>query len=189
MSTYSASMLLVNIICLFVTIYGNYGWNIEDMSPEALKWKMDHRPMELLNITEQLRINSKRIKDFRANLQGVVFSGVFTDNTVLQREPYHASLYGAADTPNTPITLNMIDQSTNKITKYNANSMKNGDWRITLPLTYKNGGNYTFVASCAGCKGNLSSTIVNVTFGDIFYCSGQVKLISFLSFSNHQHYE
>ena len=172
------SMLL---ICLLSIVYG---YTIEDMTPEQKQWKAEHDPMELLNITEQYIVNAKRIQNFRASVQGVLFSGVFSDNAVLQREPYHAALYGIADTPNTPITLNMIDQSTNKITKYNTNSMKNGDWKITLPLTYKNGGNFTFVASCAGCNGNFSDRIVNVTFGDVFYCAGQVKLI-FISIVTH----
>ena len=171
----SSLTLLVQLVCLFSI---SYGYNIEDLTPEQRRWKEEHNPMELLNITEQYRINAERIRKFRATAQGALFSGVFTDNAVLQREPYHASLYGIADTPNTPITLSMVDEDTKKITKYNANSMKNGDWKITLPLTYQNGGNYTFTVSCAGCKApNMTTTITNVTFGDIYFCAGQVLFI------------
>ena len=145
------------------------------MSPQERRWKEVHNPMELLNITEQYRLNAKRIANFRASVQGALFSGVFTDNSVLQREPYKAALYGVVDKPNTAVTLTMTDEDTKKITKYNANSMKNGDWKITLPNTYPNGGNFTFTVSCAGCYNtSVSTTITNITFGDVYFCAGQV---------------
>ena len=134
------------------------------------KWKED-----LLAITSQRDINDKILARFRADTEGVLFSGVFTDNAVLQREPYQASLYGIADTAYTMITLEMIDEDTNNITKYTTTSMYNGDWKVTLPSTYPNGGNYTFTVSCANCSyPDSTDTIVNVTFGDIIFCAGQV---------------
>eukprot|EP01084_Bolivina_argentea_P088129 159117_1 len=173
-------VLLVNLVyCLCAH---------RELTPLERKWKEDHNPMELLSIEEQIEINSKQIKDFRANVAGALFSGVFTDNAVLQRQPYHASLYGVADTGSTPITLTMTDEDTKKISKYNANSMKNGDWKIGLPLTYKNGGNYTFKVSCAGCKSSVSDTIVNVTFGDVFFCAGQSNMQLELHFTFSRNY-
>ena len=145
------------------------------MTPEQRRWKEEHNPMELLNYTEQYRINAKRMANFRASIQGALFSGVFTDNGVLQRAPYKSSLYGVVDKPNTLVTLTMINEDTKKINKYNANSMANGDWKITLPNTYPNGGNFSFMVSCAGCNSpNMTTTITNVTFGDVYFCAGQV---------------
>ncbi len=57
--------------------------------------------MELLQVSEQMGINAAKLKQFRASITGVIFSGVLADYYVLQRAPAFASLYGAADTPNT----------------------------------------------------------------------------------------
>ena len=168
---------LVTLLSIFV--FAN-GYRIEDMTPEQRAWKQEHNPLELLTIAEQLEYNAKRMANFRATIQGALFSGVFTDNAVLQREPYKSSLYGAVDTPNTPVTLTMINEDTKKINKYNANSMENGDWKITLPNTYPNGGNFSFTVSCAGCQSpNMTTTITNITFGDVYLCAGQVSFSLF----------
>ena len=166
----SLGRLLVVLAAVCASVIGR-----RHLTPAEKAWMQKHNPMELKSIDEQFEINTKRMTEFRANLEGVVFSGVFTDNSVLQRQPFYASLYGAADTPNTAITLTMTDDNTQKTTKYNTKSMDNGDWKVTLSETFQNGGDYTFMVECDGCKVQSSDRITNVTFGDVIFCAGQVS--------------
>ena len=46
-------------------------------------------------------------------------------------------------------------------------------WKAELPVQ-KAGGNYTLTASSPQLASNSSATIVDVTFGDVWFCSGQV---------------
>jgi hypothetical protein len=48
-------------------------------------------------------------------------------------------------------------------------------WKALLKPTAA-GGNYTLFAKCTGCTGSgeySNATITNVTFGDVYHCSGQ----------------
>lgn len=47
-------------------------------------------------------------------------------------------------------------------------------WKALLPPTVA-GGNFTITAICSGCNGNSTLTLQSVTFGDVWYCSGQVS--------------
>ena len=47
-------------------------------------------------------------------------------------------------------------------------------WKAILhPATA--GGDYTITATCTGCANATTATLRNVTFGDMWYCSGQVR--------------
>lgn len=43
-------------------------------------------------------------------------------------------------------------------------------------VTQAPGGNYTITALCTGCVNVTRVTITNVTFGDMWYCSGQSNM-------------
>ena len=47
-------------------------------------------------------------------------------------------------------------------------------WKAELPVQ-KSGGNYTLTASSPQLGSNSSARIVDVTFGDVWFCSGQVS--------------
>eukprot|EP01084_Bolivina_argentea_P185035 319107_1 len=123
------------------------------------------------------------ISNFYSTKSGVMFSGIFTNNSVLQREPQYANLYGTCDTPNTEIILIIKNESSlhlpyeNNIETYSTISMNNGDWKIILPNTYKNGGNFTLTVDCELCISlPKTCTIYNITFGDIYLCLGQSNM-------------
>ena len=53
-------------------------------------------------------------------------------------------------------------------------------WKAVLPATVasKTGASpmeYTITATCTGCKGNATQSLSGVVFGDMWYCSGQVR--------------
>ena len=48
-------------------------------------------------------------------------------------------------------------------------------WKALLrPM--ESGGSYTISAQCTGCAGNATIAIADVTFGDVWYCSGQSNM-------------
>eukprot|EP01084_Bolivina_argentea_P085147 153898_1 len=124
--------------------------------------------------------SDKLLTNFRAAIKGVIFSGVFTNNTILQREPYISALYGAADKSNTKVTLTINGKDSNGNAYNNVlstNSYINGDWKILLNSPMKPGGNYTFNIACDSCNNpSIDDTLYNITFGDVYYCSGQSNM-------------
>jgi hypothetical protein len=49
-------------------------------------------------------------------------------------------------------------------------------WKALLP-PMPAGGNFTITATCQGCKGAPAPLVLDgVTFGDVWYCSGQVSV-------------
>eukprot|EP01084_Bolivina_argentea_P185036 319108_1 len=74
--------------------------------------------------------------------------------------------------------------------------MSNGDWKLLFPKTYPNGGDFTFNVSCPQCtnstyKAITFDTIYNVTFGDVYLCTGQsnMQLAMFHTFSRNLTYD
>ena len=47
-------------------------------------------------------------------------------------------------------------------------------WKALLPAMPA-GGNFTITATCSGCEGNSTLVLRSATFGDVWYCSGQVR--------------
>eukprot|EP01084_Bolivina_argentea_P064382 117422_1 len=186
--TLTFKILIYCVLATITIVYTQPTWNISNLDKNAIEYLSKHHPMELLSVSEQMAINAAKYNKFRASITGVMFSGVFTDYTVLQREPVLSSLYGTSDTPNTQIILSMTDESNSKTATYNTQSMTNGDWKITLPNSYPNGGNYTFTVTCPKCKSNINDTISNVVFGDVFFCAGQSNMQCEIHFTFSQNY-
>eukprot|EP01083_Nonionella_stella_P223706 796974_1 len=110
-------------------------------------------------------------------MTGAQFSGVFGNNSVLQREPYLASLYGTCDSPNVAIivTIKQVDGSFSD--KLTTTSMPNNDFKVLLNKAMPNGGNYTISLECDKCQDpNNMGILYNVTFGDVYYCAGQSNM-------------
>ena len=161
--------------------------------------EQNHR-YKLLDKYEQRRVSDEFVHKIRASLQGAVFSGVFSNNSVLQREPYVSAVYGAADTANVGVSLTIKQMDGDYQDTLSANTDANGDWKVLLQDTRPNGGNYTLTVECGKCASPQAvSVLYNVTFGDVYYCSGQSNMeldmhftfnrwfIGHKSFSNHTH--
>ena len=121
--------------------------------------------------------STKLSADYKANLTGIEFATPFTNNTVLQREPHIAAVYGMSpiENANAEIMLTLVNEDIGESESLTTTTMKNGDWKILLSKTYPNGGNYTITVSCNECS-NTEATIYNVTFGDVYICTGQSNM-------------
>ena len=100
-----------------------------------------------------------------------VFSTVFSDFAVLQRQPYHAAVYGlAVSGASVTVTVDppLDGEDGKKSNKFTATVFEDGSWKTLLPPT-RAGGDYTVSVACtAGCASSNSSTLNHVTFGDIW---------------------
>eukprot|EP00756_Hemistasia_phaeocysticola_P054911 Hpha_TRINITY_DN30826_c0_g1::TRINITY_DN30826_c0_g1_i1::g.155682::m.155682/K05970/SIAE; sialate O-acetylesterase len=113
---------------------------------------------------------------------GAYFSKLFSDNTVLQRGPARAALYGlvygdqgkpTSAGASVNVDLSPAVQGQNQ---FHATTQKDGSWKVLLP-SGNTGGNYTATVSCPTCaSGTANQTITNVTFGDVWFCSGQSNM-------------
>ena len=128
---------------------------------------------------------------------GMSFWDTFGDNMVLQMEPAAAAVYGVATPTATHVNITVTESGSAASTYtvqatwlgYNATHQPVGPefagmdpgieplfaWKALLRPTAA-GGNYTLFAQCTGCTGTgeySNATITNVTFGDVWHCSGQ----------------
>eukprot|EP00038_Savillea_parva_P019741 m.28625 g.28625 ORF g.28625 m.28625 type:complete len:802 (+) comp4534_c0_seq1:76-2481(+) len=132
--------------------------------------------------------------------QGFSFLSVFDSNMVLQSAPAKSAVYGIAVGPNPVVEVTVTGEGDSYTlqTVINATHQPFGDeytdrvcpWCNTYPgpyITWKAflkptavGGNYTIVAKCtSGCtpSGEYDvANITNVTFGDVWHCSGQSNM-------------
>jgi len=101
---------------------------------------------------------------------------------VLQQAPSSASLYGSVpDGSPKGVTVSVQLNSSTGYSKtfstsaYTVTASGTQNWKILLdPMTV--GGDYTAGLSCASCAGSPSSnsvTIKDITFGDVWLCTGQ----------------
>ena len=90
------------------------------------------------------------------------FSAIFGNHMVLQRAPDRASVYGISSDTGVEVTFNGQTYRSTVV---------NGAWKVALPAT-EAGGAYTIGVSSAGGKASIS----DVTFGDVWFCSGQSNM-------------
>ena len=112
--------------------------------------------------------------------QPATFSGVFDHNMVLQRAPSMAALYGSAGnvTGSSPAQVTVhVSSSDRDVSKtYTSPVDDEGNWKVLLDPA-EAGGDYTMSVACtSGCTNTTVSTLVNVTFGDVYFCSGQSNM-------------
>jgi hypothetical protein len=141
------------------------------------------------------------------------FWDVFDNNMVLQRAPAAAAVYGIV--PSTATAVSVTITESGSATSYTVQAKVGVDavhqpegpgfegvgsgvpigspyvaWKALLKPTVA-GGNYTLFAECTGCavSGEYSNaTITNVTFGDVWHCSGTTILAFRFSLANfNQH--
>ena len=123
------------------------------------------------------------------------FSAVLGDWMVLQQQPSAAAVYGTATIGAKSVTVTVSDGKTS----YDVTATVGKDathqpigyvdpstgaqlpfiaqtWKALLKPTAA-GGDYTITAKCKGCSGNkTNATLAHVTFGDMWYCSGQSNM-------------
>ena len=104
---------------------------------------------------------------------GVHFASVFSSNAVLQRAPARAALYGVVWPPpaSFKIMVTLVPAIDGK-TAFAADVVGNGTWKVLLPPAPA-GGNFSASASCTSCTNTTGPTLYNLTFGDVWFCSGQ----------------
>ena len=122
----------------------------------------------------------------------LAFAGVFGDNAVLQRGPSRAALYGSVPPGAFPpgATVGVSLQSAAGGTPVTSVGViaPDGSWKTVLSqgLESAGGGNYSVTATCHGCVDlpfMRPVQIVNVTFGDLWMCSGQSNVQLSMSFT------
>ena len=123
---------------------------------------------------------------------GVSFSGVFASQMVLQRAPAQAAVYGWCGdvgrgaqlfsrcnfTSGATVEITMkaaaVDSASAVAFTTKTPITSDGTWKALLPATAA-GGSWTISAACTGCGNTSASVLEDVTFGDVYFCSGQVS--------------
>lgn len=119
------------------------------------------------------------------------FSPVLGDWMVLQQSPAAAAVYGIAPESATGVTVTVSDgkKSYDVVAKVGRDAthqpngyvdpgsganlpVQNFTWKALLHPTAA-GGDYTITAKCTGCGNVSTKTLAHVTYGDMWYCSGQ----------------
>eukprot|EP00928_Gymnodinium_smaydae_P062080 TRINITY_DN46016_c0_g1_i1.p1 TRINITY_DN46016_c0_g1~~TRINITY_DN46016_c0_g1_i1.p1 ORF type:complete len:801 (-),score=129.37 TRINITY_DN46016_c0_g1_i1:4-2379(-) len=123
---------------------------------------------------------------------GIHFAGVFSDFAVLQRAPQRAALYGVVvssrgDLSETSLQVD-VELSTDNLRRRGQSlraqhlevvNATYARWKVVLePMDV--GGSFDVTASCRGCaprdQAAPASSLRNVTFGDVWFCSGQSNM-------------
>lgn len=140
----------------------------------------------LLSGTHQLKFSPGNSRGaFPNTTAGTFFSGAFSDHAVLQRAPAKAAVYGvvigAEAATTVAVTVTPVGGAAYtiaavvEVTSAAVQGGKYAKWKALLKPTPA-GGNFTISATCASCANGTdvgSSTLVDVTFGDIWFCSGE----------------
>ena len=91
-----------------------------------------------------------------------------------RRAQARAALYGrVAPPPNTSATVVVtLSPPIDGHAAFEVSVAKDGTWKALLAPAAA-GGLYSASAACAACENTSATTIVNLTFGDVWVCSGQ----------------
>eukprot|EP01065_Artemidia_motanka_P052926 TRINITY_DN9682_c0_g2_i1.p1 TRINITY_DN9682_c0_g2~~TRINITY_DN9682_c0_g2_i1.p1 ORF type:complete len:756 (+),score=170.88 TRINITY_DN9682_c0_g2_i1:110-2269(+) len=109
---------------------------------------------------------------------GVYLSRLFGDNAVLQREPARSALYGRIYPAAAGARVSVrFDPAVAGQSAFTASTDESGAWRVLLPAAPA-GGAYSATAWCDDCgaAAKANATMVNATFGDVWFCSGQSNM-------------
>jgi hypothetical protein len=107
------------------------------------------------------------------------YNANFQDNAVLQRGPNQATVYGgftlAPGQTNADVTVQVIDlaDAGASYTLQARTDPKARSWKALLRPAPA-GGRFEIATACtSGCSNSSAIVISNITFGDVFFCSGQ----------------
>ena len=118
------------------------------------------------------------------------FSAGFSDRAVLQRDKKVGvyGLPGSGWTTDASVTVTVTeDGQSSTYTSGVTNTTGLGEWKVYLPK-HAAGGSVTLAVQCtSGCANTSTTTISDLTFGDVWLCSGQsnMELISMHTFERN----
>jgi hypothetical protein len=113
---------------------------------------------------------------------GTWFSGAITSHAVLQKgSDVSAALYGGVGggvTASANVTLIVAEKGSEDYTvtaTILSVDMAAGNlvWKAMLKPHAKQGGSIAVTAQCSGCSDMTTSTLTDLTYGDVWFCSGQ----------------
>lgn len=112
------------------------------------------------------------------------FSDVFGNLMVLQRAPARAAVYGLVagpilDPSRVAVRVTVRDKRTAEVYNVSAAVMVAVGGGVTwkaLLSPHDAGGTFDVEAACSGCASVAAAMLSDVTFGDVWYCSGQSNM-------------
>ena len=112
------------------------------------------------------------------DLSRVRFAGSFLSGMVLQRGPSSASAVFGTASPGATVQLHAQGPGgwtfSAKATASAAKAAEeHGTWKVLLPPRPASVGGYSITAKCATCANSTAQTLSDVSFGDVWFCSGQ----------------
>eukprot|EP00040_Diaphanoeca_grandis_P024611 m.135537 g.135537 ORF g.135537 m.135537 type:complete len:835 (+) comp29800_c0_seq1:114-2618(+) len=121
---------------------------------------------------------------------GTNFAGVLTDNTVLQKGPStKAAIFGIVMgkvSTATTVSVRVTEMNSNGSAPMSytvaamvmtmANDKSNLTWKALLNPHAEQGGNISIAASCTNCVNTTEVTLYSLTYGDVWFCSGQSNM-------------
>ena len=113
---------------------------------------------------------------------GTHFSGAITSNSVLQKgATTSAAVLGTVQgaTSGTVVTVTVAEAGAAPYSvRADIVGRGNGNltWHARLHPHPAPGGNATISASCASCSNDSKATLVNITWGDVWFCAGQSNM-------------
>ena len=109
--------------------------------------------------------------DSGSHCYAISFNSTQGDNMVLQQQPARAAVYGVVTGNTTNVTISVTDQGGASYSVAAAVGA-GGLWKALLPPTPA-GGSYNITATATCSTEQASTSIVNVAFGDVWYCGGR----------------
>ena len=94
---------------------------------------------------------------------------------VLQQAPAKACVYGMLGDNGVSAKIKVIGTHEFAHLDLQADITGAGAWKVCLP-PQPMGGDFTIKATCVGCLNATVASIEHVTFGDVWYCSGQSNM-------------
>ena len=115
-----------------------------------------------------------------AHCYAISFNNTLGDNMVLQQGPAQAAVYGVFIGATSNISVTVTDQTGSSYTV--AAGVTQGLWKALLRPTPA-GGSYKVTATATCASEQVSASIENVAFGDVYYCGGQSNMALPLEFT------
>ena len=115
------------------------------------------------------------------DLTKVSMAGNFGDNMILQRAPQRSSVFGTA-TPGANVQLTLTSpagfsfKAKAAVVSYPQHKEHHGTWKVLLPARKANLRGYTLTLECPGCTNTTGTGAKLVSFGDVWFCSGQSNM-------------
>ena len=109
---------------------------------------------------------------------GISFNSSFGSYMVLQQQPAKACVFGQLGEGGSAATVRIsgTGAAATAFEPYEVHAEVSGSaWKACLNPAAA-GGSHTLTATCTGCTNTSAAVIEHVTFGDVWYCGGQVSL-------------